>query len=234
MNWGSSFLINDLYRRFIRRDAPDRHYVFAGRVATALILVLSLIVTVFMNQVSQAWQFLLMLGAGAGLVYILRWYWWRVSAWSEVSAMASALIVSVILQFTVDATTPRGFAMTLIVTTTVTTIVWLAVTFLTKPEPEGKLLTFYEKVQPGGNGWAPIAEMSAIKPVRGEMVRNSVAWLLGVALVYSIMFATGALIFGQSEKLMMFGATAVITAVSLIAMLRGKVRTRLDLPSEAA
>src|SRR5438067_1431759 len=103
MNWGSSYLINDLYRRFIKRDASERHYVLAARLATALTLVLSLIATQFMDQISHAWQFLLMLGAGTGLVYILRWYWWRINAWSEVSAMAAALVVSLTLRNFLDA-----------------------------------------------------------------------------------------------------------------------------------
>ena len=98
MNWGSSYLVNDLYRRFIKRDATEKHYVLAARLATALTLVLSLIATQFMDQISHAWQFLLMLGAGTGLVYILRWYWWRINAWSEVSAMAAALVVSLTLR----------------------------------------------------------------------------------------------------------------------------------------
>src|SRR5438552_5100841 len=94
MNWGSSYLVNDLYRRFIKRDADEKHYVLAARLATLFTLILSLVATLFMDQISLAWQFLMMLGAGTGLVYILRWYWWRVNAWSEVSAMASAFIVS--------------------------------------------------------------------------------------------------------------------------------------------
>ena len=98
MNWGSSYLTNDLYRRFVRRDASEAHYVMASRFAVALTVVLSLIATYYMDQVSKAWELLLMLGAGTGLVYILRWYWWRINAWSEVSAMASAFVVSIALR----------------------------------------------------------------------------------------------------------------------------------------
>src|SRR5438874_3573441 len=150
MNWGSSYLMNDLYRRFIKRDADEGHYVFMSRVATFITLILSLIVTVFMDQISHAWEFLLMLGAGTGLVYILRWYWWRVNAWSEVSAMAAAFVVSLVMRAVVDASTATGFALNLIVTTTVTTIVWLAVTFATRPEPINTLTTFYKRVRPAG------------------------------------------------------------------------------------
>ncbi|HUP49641.1 MAG TPA: sodium:solute symporter family protein [Thermoanaerobaculia bacterium] len=222
MNWGSSFLINDLYRRFMRREAPERHYVFAARVATALILVLSLIVTAFMNQVHHAWQFLLMLGAGAGLVYILRWYWWRVNAWSEVSAMGAALVTSLGLHFFLDATTARGFALNLIITTSVTTIVWLSVTFATPPEPQEKLRSFYAKVRPSGPGWNTVAAELGLEPLRGELRRNAVAWVLGVAMVYSIMFGTGALLFGQREKLMIFSIIAAASGASLVMVMRSR------------
>jgi solute:Na+ symporter, SSS family len=213
MNWGSSYLVNDLYRRFIKRDATERHYVLAARLATALTLVLSLIATQFMDQISHAWQFLLMLGAGTGLVYILRWYWWRVNAWSEVSAMAAALVVSLSLRAFIDSSTPTGFALSLIITTAATTVVWLAVTMLTRPEPRATLDAFYLKVRPAGPGWGVIARESGIEPVRGELGRNTIAWLAGVVLVYSIMFATGSLIFHNTRHLILFSIALVVSAI---------------------
>jgi Na+/proline symporter len=222
MNWGSSYLMNDLYRRFLKRGADERHYVRASRVATFLTLVLSLVVTVFMDQISHAWEFLLMLGAGTGLVYILRWYWWRVNAWSEVSAMGAALVVSLAVRGVVDADTPRGFATNLIVTTVVTTIVWLTVTFMTRPEPASTLFTFYARVRPAGGGWRPIAVATGIEPKRGELARNTAMWLSGVALVYSIMFATGALLFHEVTKLMIFGTILVLSLVTLTLLFRAE------------
>ena len=219
MNWGSSYLINDLYRRFIRKDATEQHYVNASRAATFVTLVLSVIATIFMNQVSHAWQFLLMLGAGTGLVYILRWYWWRINAWSEVSAMASALIVSLGLRWFVDAESPTGFATSLLVTTGVTTVIWLVVTFATRPEPQETLHAFYRKVRPAGSGWARVARELHLEPVRGELARSAVSWLLGVVLVYSVMFATGAWLFGKSS-LPLFAISAVLSAGLLIMTMR--------------
>src|SRR5207237_8471520 len=131
MNWGSSYLINDLYRRFMVRDASERHYVFASRIAVLLTVVLSIIATNFMEQISHAWQFLLMLGAGTGLVYILRWYWWRINAWSEVSAMAAALVTSLTFRLVIDTTKAEGFDLNLILTTAITKVVWLIVVFVT-------------------------------------------------------------------------------------------------------
>ena len=222
MNWGSSYLINDLYRRFMKRDASERHYVNASRVATVITVLLSLVVTVFMDQVSHAWEFLIMLGAGTGLVYILRWYWWRVNAWSEVSAMASALIVSLAMRFTVDTSTPRGFAMTLIITTIITTIVWLVVTYVTKPESLDTLRSFYLKVRPAGPGWGPLVADTGVQPPRGEIARNAFSWVLGIALVYGIMFGTGALLFDQTRKLMICAAIVAVSCIGLLTTLREK------------
>ncbi|HEV8230955.1 MAG TPA: sodium:solute symporter family protein [Thermoanaerobaculia bacterium] len=215
MNWGSSYLVNDLYRRFLKKRASERHYVLVSRLATALTVVLSLVATVFMNQISKVWELLLTLGAGTGLVYILRWYWWRVNAWSEVAAMASALVTSVSLRSLgsrypiFDPATPKGFAMTLVATTAVTTVVWLAATFGTRPEPREKLAAFYEKVHPAGPGWKRIAGAEGIAARRGEIPRNLLFWVLGTAFVYSIMFGTGALIFRQPTRLDIFGGVAL-------------------------
>jgi Na+/proline symporter len=234
MNWGSSYLVNDLYRRFIRRDATEHHYVAISRAATMLTLILSLIATYFMDQISQAWQFLLMLGAGTGLVYILRWYWWRVNAWSEVSAMASAFITSLVLRFAMDTSKPEGFALNLIITTIVTTIVWLIVTFATKPEPSDKLRAFYAKVRPAGGGWNRIAAELNLQPIRGEIPRNAAMWLFGIALVYSIMFATGALLFHQTQKLILFGTVMIVSLVGLVITMKREPASPLDTLSSRA
>jgi solute:Na+ symporter, SSS family len=221
MNWGSSYLVNDLYRRFIRKDADERHYVLASRVATLVTLGLSIVVTVFMDQISQAWELLLTLGAGTGLVYILRWYWWRINAWSEVSAMAAALVISGGLHAAgrttplFDSGRPEGFAVTLILTAAATTAVWLLVTFATRSETDATLSAFYLKVRPAGPGWGPVARATGLAPPRGEIARNAAFWVLGVTLVYSIMFGTGGLIFGEPVKTLLFGALALFSAILL-------------------
>ena len=212
MNWGSSYLINDLYRRFMVRDATERHYVFASRIAVALTVVLSIVVTLFMDQISGAWQFLMMLGAGTGLVYILRWYWWRINAWSEVSAMSAALVTSLTLRFFIDTSRPEGFALNLILTTIITTAVWLIVTFATRPEPHEILIAFYRRARPAGTGWRHFAEETGIRAPAGEIARNAISWILGIIVVYSIMFATGALIFDERRKLIVFSTTLILSA----------------------
>ncbi len=229
MNWGSSYLINDLYRRFIRRDASEGHYVLASRVATLFTLVLSVVVTIFMDQISKVWELLLTLGAGTGLVYILRWYWWRVNAWSEVSAMAAALVTSIGLRLAgshipaLDAGRPEGFALNLILTTLVTTAVWLSVTFATSPEPRETLEAFYRKVRPGGSGWGPISRSTGIVPPSGEIGRNLAFWGLGIVLVYSIMFASGGVIFHLPRQALWFGVLVLISGTLLV---RGLAREK--------
>jgi len=175
-----------------------------------------------MDQISKVWEFLLTLGAGTGLVYILRWYWWRVNAWSEVSAMASALVTSLSLRAAgaripaLDPARPEGFALNLIVTTLVTTAVWLAVTYATAPEPRETLENFYRKVRPAGGGWAPVAQATGITPPRGEIARNFAFWVLGITLVYSIMFCAGGVIFHLPRQAAIFGILLVLSGTLLV------------------
>jgi len=188
---------------------------------------LSLLVTLFMDQISQVWELLLTLGAGTGLVYILRWYWWRVNAWSEVSAMGCALLASVCLRVLghhvpmLDTQTATGFALNLIATTALTTAVWLGVTLLTPPEPAETLRAFYMRVRPAGPGWAPVAATTSVRPVPGELRRNAAFWVLGTVFVYSIMFGTGGVLFGQTRQALTF---AILGVVSGALLLRGMAR----------
>lgn len=202
MNWGASYIINDFYRRFVKKDGTERHYVFASRVATLITVILSIIVTYYMNRITGGWELVLSLGAGTGLVYILRWYWWRINAWSEVAAMAAALVVSLALRYFVifDSSTPLGFAQSILTTVGVTTLVWLAATLLTAPEPEEKLREFYRRVRPAGPGWRRIARLEGMSERNGEIIANLANWALGIALVYATLFGIGELVFGASGK----------------------------------
>src|SRR4030095_10295331 len=145
LNWGASYLVSDFYRRFIKRDADDRHYVTMSRVATVGLVIASALISVLLADIRSGWQVVLEGGAGTGGVYLLRWYWWRINAWSEISAMATALVVTIGLRWAEPFTgsSPVVFAKTAIATALVTTVVWVSVTFLTKPEPDAVLLKFY-------------------------------------------------------------------------------------------
>ncbi len=218
MNWGASYIINDFYRRFVKPEATEKHYVFASRMATLIIVLLSIVVTYYMNRITSGWELVLALGAGTGLVYILRWYWWRVNAWSEIAAMACALIVSLSLrQFAIfDSSTPMGFAQTILVTVGITTAVWLVATFVTAAEPLEKLTSFYRTVYPAGPGWRPVARAAGMAERSGEIWPNLLNWLLGILMVYSILFGIGELLFGDWPKVLLFFVIAAVSGGAMI------------------
>lgn len=212
LNWGASYLINDFYRRFVKTDRPDRHYVTAAQIATVGLMVLSSIVTYYQDSIAGAWKFLMAIGAGTGSVLILRWFWWRINAWSEVSAMLASFVVSIILQYglKMDTDNPRQFAWTVIITVAVSTVVWLAVTFATAPEEKETLLCFYRRVQPSSLLWGPIArEASDIVPQKDGW-RNFFDWIAGCITIYLFLFGAGKIIFGQMGAGMAFLAIGVI------------------------
>jgi len=198
LNWGASYLVNDVYRRYIKTK-PEKHYVNFSQLVTMILMVLSAIVTFYMDSIASAWQFLMAIGAGTGLVYILRWFWWRINAWSEISAMIAAFTISLILQFQFhfNENDPRQFAYLLLITVAFTTTVWITVTFLTSPEPKEKLLSFYKRVRPNARFWAPIAsEATDIVPVH-DGILNLINWISGVAMIYSFLFGLGQIILGS-------------------------------------
>src|SRR5712691_3078007 len=150
LNWGASYVINDFYRRFVKRDGRERHYVMASQLVTLLLMILSLVVTFYLESIGAAWKLLLVTGAGTGTVLLLRWFWWRINAWSEVSAMLTAAVTSLYLQlhWKWDSDKPRDFAYLMLVTVGLTTVIWFLVTMLTSAEPTEKLVSFYRKVHP--------------------------------------------------------------------------------------
>ena len=163
LNWGASYLVNDVYKRFIKRDATEAHYVGVSRAATLLLFAGAILVSWQIQSIEHAWEFLLAVGAGTGLVYMLRWYWWRVNAWSEVSAMVVSFLVSVpLLRYWVPSHfakgDPNADAWVMLLTVAVTTVVWLSVTWLTPPETDAVLDAFYRRVRPGGPGWTRVAQ----------------------------------------------------------------------------
>ena len=196
LNWGASYLVNDFYKRFWRPGRTDKHYVAASQWATVLLTIVSIVLTYFMDSIAHMWKLLLVTGAGTGTVLILRWYWWRINAWSEVAAMATAFVVSVVLQtvFGFDTDNQVQFAQIMLITVAITTAVWLAVTFATAPEPEDKLLAFYRQVRPSVALWRPIARLAPDVAPSQDGVWNLVDWLCGCVLIYGVLFGTGKLI----------------------------------------
>ncbi len=200
LNWGASYLINDFYKRFVNKDAAERHYVRASQLATILLTIASAVVTFYLESIAGAWKLLIVTGAGTGLVLLLRWYWWRINAWSEVSAMISAFIVSIAMQTAggLNSDAPRDFAWIMIVTISITTVVWLATTFLTPPESKDTLVSFYRRTHPSVAGWRPVAALAPdVKPSRDGW-NNFLDWICGAALIYGWLFGIGKLLLGET------------------------------------
>lgn len=199
LNWGASYLVNDLWARFVRPDADQKDLVRVSRISTVLMMLASLVATYFMTSIEGAWRFLLALGAGTGLVLILRWYWWRINAWSEISAMIASLIASVVLWFGVglDPDDPTQWAWIMLATVGVSTVVWLTVTLLTPAEDDDVLRSFYLRVRPGGRGWQRVSASLGLggEPMDGGPL-NWTNWVAGVTSVYASLFGVGQLLFG--------------------------------------
>ncbi|MCB9218026.1 MAG: Na+:solute symporter [Ignavibacteriales bacterium] len=210
LNWGTSYLINDFYRRFIKREADEKHYVIISRVGIILVTIFSLVVTrYFLTTISGAWEFIINASAGMGAVLILRWYWWRINAWSEISAMIAPLIIYPIAKYGYGLESP----ITLYPIVFGTTIVWLAVTYLTKPVNENKLIEFYTRTYPGGLGWKAIAEKVGTIKSNMNFGKALVNWIFGVILVYSFLFGLGSFLFSFNTSTILYLIVGVISAI---------------------
>ncbi len=212
LNWGTSYVVNDFYRRFVNKNKNEKHYVKIARLTTLILMIVSILVTFLINRISGAWEFILECGAGLGLVLILRWYWWRINAWSEISAMITPFVLLPIVKyFGVE------FPNSLFYLVIGTTIIWLVVTFITKPTDENVLVEFYRRVYPGGKLWKKISDKVPELKVNqigfGKMFLN---WFMGVVLVYSSLFGIGSLILGDYSKSLLY---IFLTLVSLMVIL---------------
>ena len=200
LNWGAAYLVNDFYKRFLKPGETERHYVRASEAATILLTIIAAVVTLFMDSVSGAWKLLMATGAGTGGVLLARWYWWRVNAWSEVSAMVAAFVVSLSLQtiWKLDSDKPDQFAWLMIITTLLATITWIGVTLVTKPEPESVLLAFYRRTRPAF-GWGPISRLAPEVKATHDTGSNLLCWISGCVFIYGALFGVGKLLFGHTQ-----------------------------------
>jgi solute:Na+ symporter, SSS family len=223
LNWGTSYLVEDFYRRFLRRGAVERHYVHVSQVVTLLLVVVTGYVSAHLASIRTGWQVVLQLGAGTGSVYLLRWYWWRINAWSEISCMATALTVTLCLHWqwlsmallhrpeVFSGSSTVLFAKTTLTSTVATTLVWILVTLLTKPEPDSVLTSFYRKVRPQITGWKRVAAFAPEVPHTRELARNLWCWVLGTVMTYCALFGVGKLLllhWGIGTLLILIGVIA--------------------------
>src|SRR5215510_2270559 len=213
LNWGVSYLVNDLYRRFLAREKSERHYVRIGRIFTILLVLLSSYVASQLRSISQGWHIVLNLGIGTGAVYILRWYWWRINAWSEIVAMSVAAAVTLSLKFGVSFSGDDTIvdAKSALITAACTTVAWVIATFLTPAESQEKLLAFYRRVHPSVYGWRHIAKLAPELPEVRDFGSNAFNWIMGCLLIYCTLFGIGKLVFQE------WGSGVVLLIIAAVA-----------------
>ena len=227
LNWGASYLINDVYKRFFKPNESEKHYVFIGKIITVVLMILAAFTALKMQSISKAWEFIFSMGAGIGLVLILRWFWWRINAWSEITALATSIIITITLEliawsqtisagetYSLFGAAPVLFGITLqvhhklIIIVPCAIIAWVSVTFMTRPEPSDQLKIFYERVQPGG-WWAPITKdfEHTVQPVSKGII---VQWIAGIMMIYGFTFGIGNLIFNNfSNAVLLIGCAFI-------------------------
>ncbi|HEX9165763.1 MAG TPA: sodium:solute symporter family protein [Gemmatimonadales bacterium] len=216
LNWGSSYIVGDFYRRFLVRDRDDRHYVTMARITTVLLTVVAAALSLWLENAFQAFQIMLQIGAGTGLIYLLRWFWWRVSAWSEIAGMVVSFLVALYFQFlhTRLGFAPLGAGTTLVLGVIITTLGWLSVTFLTRPTDRATLQAYYDRIRPIGPGWNRVVDTAGTE-VKEDVTAAFLCWFLGCVVVYGALFATGALLYGRVAPGLLYSAVAVGAAIWL-------------------
>jgi Na+/proline symporter len=223
LNWGTSYLVHDLYRRFLRPDRDEAHYVAVARLATAALMLVASALTFVMESARASFEILLSVGAGTGLLYLLRWYWWRINAWSEIAAMVSSFIVatSFVIVQRMGVTVPSHVA--LLVTIAVTTAAWVAATFLTRPVDDATLVAFHRRVGPAGPGWARIRKLDGAAspgPATGGLGMSAIGWALGCVFVYAALFGAGSLLIGNRALGAVLVGVAVLSGFGVGMVLR--------------
>ena len=230
LNWGASYLVNDFYKRFFKPEARPQHYVAVSRIAVILIMIVAGVTSLFMDSIAGAWKFLIALNAGIGLVQILRWYWWRINAWSEISAMFAALVVSIIV-FSLPQT--KEFAIQLLIIVPISTLVWVVVTFITEPVSKETLMKFYSRVRPSKIGWKLIAGEIKVESdtidkqhtYTESKIPAMVNWIIGVIFIYSFLFSIGKLLLGETPIGLAFLLLALISGFIMYKNLPREERT---------
>lgn len=219
LNWGASYLVHDFYRRFIKPEASEKHYVLVSRVVTTLLMILAAALMFLLETARESFELLLSIGAGTGLIYLLRWFWWRINAWSEISAMASSFVIALGLFISQKQGLNIPAHLSLVISVAVTTLIWLCVTFLTQPTDEKTLLNFYRLVRPMGRGWQVIRQKSQLPPSPDSLPHSLLGWVLGCVLVYTALFSVGNFLYGQTLKGMLLLLPALASSAGLAFLL---------------
>lgn len=211
LNWGAGYLVNDLYKRFINVEATEANMVMASRLSTILLMLIGLLITTQLKTIEGAWNFIIECGAGLGLVLILRWYWWRINAWSEIAATIAPFIGYAVAVYALDMSFPNSF----FVTVGFTTLCWMVVTMLTQPESNDVLYRFYERIKPGGF-WLPIAAQFGVKQNSGTSLWLFIAWLSSVVFVYASLIVIGKMIFADWQTVIYYTVIVISSMLLLL------------------
>ena len=225
LNWGTSYLVHDLYRRFVRPSATERHYVAVGRLVTAGLMILAALLTYVLDTARESFQLMMSVGAGTGLIYLLRWFWWRVNAWSEISAMVSSFVVAVGFFVANKAGAQVPSQVALLITVGTTSVVWIVVTLLTRPTDQPTLERFYRQVRPAGPGWRAVRAATGLGPSPDSLPQQFLAWTTGCVFVYSALFAVGNALYGRTALTMAFAIAAVGSGLLLYRLMRAMFRS---------
>ena len=239
LNWGASYLVHDFYRQFIRSDASEKHYVFAGRLATIILFILSSSVVFVLDTAKGAFDVILQVGAGTGLLYLVRWFWWRVNAWCEVVAMISSFLVSLVfLILEKEKIYSTTSAKRLIITVILTTICWLLAAYFAPQTDRQTLIDFYRKVKPAGPGWSRIREMAGVSEAEARATGDSiplalVGWVSGCALIWSSLFTVGSFLYGHITQGLVLLAVFIVSGVILLRIVSRLWSGNRELDAEA-
>jgi Na+/proline symporter len=217
LNWGASYVVSDFYRRFVRPEASEKHYVAVARLTTVALIVLAALVALWLENAVDAFQILLQIGAGTGLVFLLRWFWWRVNAWSEISGMVVSFLIAVHFRFVHEAIglTPLDPSVQLVLGVLGTTAAWVTVTFLTEPADRETLQNFYDRIRPFGRGWRRVVDTKGRRP-DGSLAAAFACWGLGCVVVYAALFGTGWALYGEARPALAAAGVAAGAAFLLL------------------
>jgi SSS family solute:Na+ symporter len=221
LNWGASYLVHDFYRRFLHRDGTEKHYVLAGRVVTVVLFLCSSSLVFVLDTAKDAFDIILQVGAGTGLLYLVRWFWWRVNAWSEVTAMVSSFVVSVVILIMNKNGVSVSTHVALLVTIAFTTVCWIVTAFVGPETDRTTLIEFYKKVRPFGPGWRKIREEAGVSEQEARATHENIpmallGWAAGCAVVWSSLFAVGNFLYGRTDYALMLLAVFIVSGGVLL------------------
>jgi len=219
LNWGTSYLVHDFYRRFVKPEGDERHYVMVGRIVTGLLMLLGVAATYALDSARQAFELLMSVGAGTGLIYLLRWFWWRINAWSEIAAMVSSFVVAMGFFVAQKLGHPISDTVVLLSTIGVTTVVWVATTFATRPTDDATLERFYRLVRPAGPGWRGVRERANLSASPDSLAHSFLGWILGCIFIYSALFGSGSFVYGRTSQGVVWAIFFVLSGGGLVWLL---------------